>query len=352
MEEDKERIFEKMLEAGIEEKKRIPRISSFLKKVPPKKWLVLLLIIGVIVVAVVFYFIAYKRIPMKVPVRKVIPPISRKVIRAAGAMNVTYQESDGRSAEGSIYWPLGEEEIKHPGIVIIGKEGIAGWMEMYSWLCEGLAKNGYVVMIFEPTYESDLLLSRIAAINGTWSEDLNDAITYFTTKDPFKGMIDEDRIGIVGHSFGGVVATSASQFDKRIKAVVVISMGDLTTVGMLKVPIQIISGDVVLPDGWLVAQSSYEIANPPKQLIMIKAATSLGFTTFLNPFYPKPSWQHSMTLHYATAWFDYFLKGDADARKTLVTPTDSLSIIYNSRYNLDTEEVIMAGPGAIEEKES
>jgi dienelactone hydrolase len=226
-------------------------------------------------------------------------------------------------------------------------------MEMYSWFCGGLAKKGYVVMIFEPTYESNPVLSRIAAINGTWTDDLSDAITYLTTSKPFKGMVNENKIGIVGHSLGGIVVTSAPLLDERAKAVVAISEGDLTTIDRLKIPIQIISGDIDLWGGWLVAaQPSYELANPPKQLIMIKAATDLGFTTFLNPLYPKPSWQHKVTLDYATAWFDYFLKGDASARKTLVTPVDSLSSAWNSKYNLGSGEMTMAGPGITEEKKS
>jgi dienelactone hydrolase len=352
MEEEKERIFERMLEVGKVEKKRVP---SLLKKAPPKKWLILLLIIVIVIATAVFYFIS----PKEVEIKKVIRPVEEKVIEAVGSKNVSYRESDGRWAEGHIYWPLGEEEIQHPGIVFIGRGGIGGWMEMYSWFCEGIAKNGYVVMIFEPTNESNPFLSRIGAINGTWSNDLKDAITYLTTQDPFREMVDERKIGIVGHSLGGIVVTSAPLLDDRAKAVVAISEGDLNKISDLKVPIQIIGGDhdllgVLVPPipPRLVAQPSYELANPPKQLIMIKAATDLGFTTFLNPFYPKPSWQQSVTLHYATAWFDYFLKSDPNARKTLVTPIDSLSTAFNSRYNLDNEEVIMAGPGANEEKES
>jgi len=352
-EEEKERIFERMLEPG--EGKRI-KVPSVLIKIPIKRWLLLLVIIGIVIALTVVYLTyPFEKLAEK-PSEKEIKPIKPAKIeglKSVGSAKVVYKERDGHSTKASIYWPLGEETLKHPGVVLIGREGIAGWNEMYGWLCEGLAANGYVAMVFEPTHQSNPLLSRIEAINGTWSSDLMTAINYLTNKDPFKKMVDGDSIGVVGHSFGGVVATMTPQIDDRIKAVVVISKGDLTSVDKLTVPIQIISGDLDLAGlGFVEALPLYEVANPPKQLIMIKAGTGLGFTTFFGPLYPRAPWQHSTTLQYTTAWFDYFLKRDDSAMETLITPVDSLSTAYPSKYTFEAGEVTMGIPREVEEQET
>jgi hypothetical protein len=67
----------------------------------------------------------------------------------------------------------------------------------------------------------------------------------------------------------------------------------------------------------LVAIPAYYAAQPPKELIVIKYGTHDGFSNLLEPYYPKAPWQHYTWEHYASAWFDYWLKNDESAFQKL-----------------------------------
>jgi hypothetical protein len=357
-EEEKERIFDRMLEFDQEEERarRIPRMPKIPKiplgRIPLKVILGIIIIIAVCGTVVFLYYNPpdFKRRPAEevFPGKETeLPGVElTEASKGIGTIIANYTEKDGRNTTGHLFWPL-ERSGKIPGIIIVGREGMISSPELYFWLGEGLAREGYVSMLVQPTSESSLLVSTICAINGTWKGDIIDAIDFLTQESFVKDMVDENNIGLVGHSGGGMAVMGAAQLDERVKTVVVISKGDLTSVDTFQKPVQIITGEFDWLNPGIVpsifeALPLYELANPPKQLIVVKSGTHLGFTSFLHSMYPRPSWQHETTLHYTTLWFDYWLKGKDAAREGLIIPVEGLSQAVESKCLFEKEKSMIA----------
>lgn len=239
---------------------------------------------------------------------------------------------------------------KYPAVICCG--GWMGFLEMYTIMPRILAYHGYIAMLFEPTLETTLVSSMIlSTVTPKWVQDVQDAITYLTEQSPVKNSVDPSKIGIEGHSMGGFTVSREAVVDTRVKAVIALS--DATPLaGLFKqVPLMIITGDFdIVVNDQLVAIPAYYAAQPPKELIVIKYGTHDGFSNLLEPYYPKAPWQHYTWEHYASAWFDYWLKNDESALQklthTLYTPngTECLSAVHRSVYNFGEGDVVIAGP--------
>jgi dienelactone hydrolase len=264
---------------------------------------------------------------------------------------VTFTDRYGIPHRALIYLPPGfDSSGRYPAVICCG--GWMGFLEMYTIMPRMLAYHGYVAMLFEPTLETTPISSMVlSTVTPKWVQDVQDAITYLTEQSPVKDSVDSGRIGIEGHSMGGFTVSEAPVVDDRVKAVIALS--DATPLaGLFKqVPLMIITGDFdIVVNDQLVAIPAYYAAQPPKELIVIKGGTHDGFSNLLEPYYPKPPWQHYTWEHYASAWFDYWLKGDGDAVQklthTLYTPdgTECLSAAHRSVYNFGEGDVVIAGP--------
>jgi dienelactone hydrolase len=276
-------------------------------------------------------------------------------------INVTF-ESNNYTLYGEIYYSSNETG-SFPGIVFC--EGLAGYVNIYSWMPEALAKQGYVVLIFDFPGQGKSegifgnrsfsipflnLYLRFGAFIETgfhymmddWVKATMDAVTYLTEESPVKNLIDNKTLGLIGHSLGGLTVTETAAVDKRIDAVVALSQGNIADVEKIDVPIQFQAGcfdfsTYSIPITYL----SYKRANAPKELITIQFGTHIGFTTAFAKFCLCPRWQKEISLRYAIGWFDYFLKNKTGAYEKITTSTDHLSKIIRSRYNFGDGEHIL-----------
>jgi len=104
---------------------------------------------------------------------------------------------------------------------------------------------------------------------------------------PFYNTIDEDAIGISGHSLGGVTilgligAHPDKTKEERIKAVLIFSGGVYpfeNNIQNIDIPIMVMAGDNDEPMNPEVPRKlTYEKANPPKYYLVLKDSTHFSF---------------------------------------------------------------------------
>lgn len=109
----------------------------------------------------------------------------------------------GRSFDVDLHFPATEDaemlEGEHPMVVVI--QGGAVEHERYHWMGEHLASRGYIALT--PKYPSDLA---IFGSNRT-HEAVDRARNLDEEGDPIlNGAIDDQAVGVMGHSLGGTVA--------------------------------------------------------------------------------------------------------------------------------------------------
>jgi|AGTN01.1.fsa_nt_gi Predicted dienelactone hydrolase len=266
--------------------------------------------------------------------------------------------------------------------IIFYSHGATGAGTSSFFICEGLAKAGYIVAA--PDFPDEVVAARIqqpidfdtemslktyryiywlrhyalnkAAKEGrdlysTRPQQLRQTIQVLLNADrdsnsPFFEHIDETRLGLVGHSFGAWTSTLVAGADSEgalsnLKAIAalsgpvnskvysVLSKNDLRRV---KVPILFEYGERETADGrgndkkWL-----YDKANEPKVLFCIKDANHLSFSggikgEFKNAkdYLELDSARKTIT-ETTVDFFDAFLKGDEAALNRLRKPDAGVS---------------------------
>lgn len=127
----------------------------------------------------------------------------------------TIRASDGVDVEGILILPVGHADGQRHPLVIVAHGGPEshysdGWVTRYSEPGQVLAARGYVV--WYPNYRSSTGYGVAFAKNdhgdlmGREFEDHVDAIAAFAAQ----GLVDPDRVGIVGGSYGGYTAAWAA----------------------------------------------------------------------------------------------------------------------------------------------
>jgi predicted dienelactone hydrolase len=147
--------------------------------------------------------------------------------------------------------------------------------------------------------------------------------------DPWRGSIEPNRLGVVGHSLGaitvlGVVFNSCCR-DPRIKAAVSIDglalpfPGGSYFTGPAK-PLLVIHGSADQTIPYTAGQQSYADASPPKYFVTLIGAPHTSFHQTNDPNSPRRPWQ-PVIVSTVTDFFDVYLKGQpslsqlkADAR--------------------------------------
>lgn len=113
-----------------------------------------------------------------------------------------------------------------PLIVFSHGQGAVRWQSTYYTVL--LASHGFVVV--SPDHEGGTLdyavrneLQDIGVGIATRPVDVQYLITAFTRlpeTDPLHGLVDPERIGVTGHSFGALSSLRVAAIDKRVKAIV------------------------------------------------------------------------------------------------------------------------------------
>ena len=238
-------------------------------------------------------------------------------------------------------------------------EGTAGYTSMYAWLPRAIAADGYVAFLFDfpgqgksqglhpihgiyfPWLNLYLRVgsfheSTIHYLNGDCVQATKDAISYLVNESPVAPLVDGSRIGLIGHSLGGLVVTETASQDPRVKAVIALSHATPNAVRNISVPVQFQGGSFEVDPSSKsipILLTSYQDAHAPKELVFIAGGTHLGFTTVLDHLYTSPVWQKPCCLRYALGWFDWFLKGDAQAYSVITSGDARIASVLRSRYN-------------------
>jgi hypothetical protein len=303
---------------------------------------------------------------------------------------VLWTARNGSTVSGHV-WATRSGPAKRPGIVITSGS-IQASEPMYWWAAQTLAKQGYVVATFDPQQQarSDTYGEGVDRNEGvpsqtegnTFYDWTQDAIDFLLSSpgqpfcarpsrsgtshcdkqrrrvqegrnaafNPFWEMVDADRIGLAGHSYGASGASWVGQQDRRVDAVVawdnlcaptaVSGTGEGPGGGPcmrggqggppgFRVPSLGITNDTFTgnesnnsdPDPLERSKGSLGFS---KAGVETGSIAIRGGTHFEYSYLPSRSFRATLrgidlAAWYTTAWFDKYVKGDPSADSRLVT---------------------------------
>ena len=283
------------------------------------------------------------------------------------SQNVTFTSRHDVELAGTLFYPASycvEEGEEFPGIVIA--EGAIATKEMYYWLAEALACEGYVVLTFDYTGQGksateiipgvpwpaltnvfDIFGAECEVFLDVWMHDTQDAITYLIEDSPISCMVDEVNIGLTGHSCGGCATVVVTARDDRVKAASALAPFDfiepiiprasdyaaeMAAANPRPIQVQVGNLDLICPY-WTMAYPIYNNSVAPRQIIAIANVEHLGYTDtrYLPWLFGAEPGCHEAAEHYTLAWFDYYLKGEPGAYCRITT---QLPMIAHMEYDL------------------
>ena len=139
---------------------------------------------------------------------------------------VTFTNRYGITLVGDLYLPKNRGERRLPAIAVGGPFGAV--KEQSSGLyAQNMAERGFVTLAFDPSYTGESGgAPRNVASPDINTEDFSAAIDYLGRHD----SVDREQLGILGICGWGGFALNAVAVDKRVKAVAVSTMYDMTRV--------------------------------------------------------------------------------------------------------------------------
>jgi predicted dienelactone hydrolase len=166
-----------------------------------------------------------------------------------------------------------------------------------------------------------------------------------TDNSPFYGLINEDAIGMAGHSLGGLTTLGLigkhydpAMKDSRIKAALILSAPAYPFEGIdthIDTPIMVIYGEYDLPSlkPDVLRTVAYDNASAPKYYAVLKNCSHFAFSNTPCKNYDSiPECQEcdskvQVINSYSTAFFNRYLKQDYDTGKIL-QKTDDMFYLY------------------------
>ncbi|MGQ9572128.1 MAG: alpha/beta hydrolase family protein [Dehalococcoidia bacterium] len=302
--------------------------------------------------------------------------------------NGTYPGADSRTLVTEVWYPAEADpqsgEVRNASLdrsqapypLVVFSHGFSSIRRQSASFTAHLASHGYIVI--SPDYP----LSNGAAPGGPRLGDvvnqpgdvtfLIDSFLRFSDEpgNQFEGAIDDEAIGLTGHSLGGlttILATFGSLADSRVKAAVPLA-APACLVGNqnykdFDTPLLVMGGteDLIVP--FDSVRQAYDAANPPKYLLTLLGGNHMWFAdidledsalgslaaasgpTFLEdalrvaratganvtacslpgdgaePSAQRlaPDRQRELTRLFATAFFNHYLKGDEAASRALTS---------------------------------
>jgi dienelactone hydrolase len=215
---------------------------------------------------------------------------------------------------------------KYPGVVIM--HGGAANQEMYWWAAEGLAESGFMVMTVN-----------IGRTDDGHYQATKDALDWLLSdKNPHRSALRASRIGLAGHSAGGVAVSRLGQEDPRVDAIVSwdrAQSGPMPDDLVLRTPALFMTADyncqkvpVCLPQPYDTPPDPLGPGNKDEDFqrlraagvdtmkVALRAAVHLDFTEW--PELNGSRYGAMTTLYYTRAWFGRYLKHKKRATKRLV----------------------------------
>jgi dipeptidyl aminopeptidase/acylaminoacyl peptidase len=229
---------------------------------------------------------------------------------------LTYTARDGLEIEGVLVRPLNSDGGRHPLIMVVhgGPEShySHGWMTSYGAPAQALAADGYAV--FYPNYRAStgrgVAFSKLDHFDpaGKEFDDIVDAKTHLVEM----GLVDPDRVGITGGSYGGYATMwGATALSEHYAA-------GVAFVGISNLVSKVVSGDI------------------PNELFEVHLR-----------FWPWDDWQlaleRSPVYHADKSRTPLLiLGGDSDTR---VNPSQSLELYQTIKLRTDTPVRLVSYPG-------
>lgn len=149
---------------------------------------------------------------------------------------ISFNGGKGSRVVGYFAYPKTKLQ-KYPVVLLI--DGITGskerWFQWDSWprggeMTAALIERGFAVLTLdapfhgERSYENDFAGIQDLFRNKAWARDLvvNETIEYMRAIDYIcsRTDVDSNRIGVLGHSLGGLISFNLAALDKRIKVAV------------------------------------------------------------------------------------------------------------------------------------
>jgi dienelactone hydrolase len=213
----------------------------------------------------------------------------------------------------------------YPGVVVM--HGGAANQEMYWWAAEGLAEAGYMVLTLN-----------IGRTDDGHYQAVQDGLDWLlSARNPHRAELDGRRIGLAGHSAGGVAASRLGQEDERVGAIVSwdrAQSGAMPDDLPLRTPAIFFTADyncqqvpVCLPQPRDAAPDPLgpgtkdedfrrlRAARVDTMKVALRAAVHLDWTEW--PTLNASRLGSVTALYFTLAWFDRYLKGDRSATRRL-----------------------------------
>ncbi|MFD0949046.1 alpha/beta hydrolase family protein [Paraperlucidibaca wandonensis] len=290
---------------------------------------------------------------------------------------VLFANRTGAIISGHV-WATKQGPAKRPLIVITGGS-IQATEQMYWWAAQTLAKAGYVVLTTDPQNQgrSDTFGEGADAGEGvppqfsgnTFYDGTVDALDFMlstpekpfcpvlarsgnshcekqsrrakaglnTAFNPYWQLVDTQRIGLAGHSYGAAGVSYVGQQDARVKAIVAwdnlcnplgapspCQAGFQAPTPVLHVPALGISNDYAggpIPQPNAKSQASFELSKAGVEtgMIVIRGGTHFEYSYLPLSAFSATHRGIDLAAWYTTAWFDKFLKSDPSAESRLLT---------------------------------
>lgn len=213
-----------------------------------------------------------------------------------------------------------EQTYEAPYPAVITFHGGASNKTLHWWSSQTLAEAGYLVVSYDSAGLSPVVEE---------AQALTDWL--FAREDPLVRDFDGERLGIAGHSAGGVLVSSFGQADPRVDAVVSWDRAQSTAQPAdppVRTPTLYTfadyncqrspvcqpepSAEAPDPDGPGTKGDDFLLlrdAGVDTMQVALRAALHLDWT----PSEPSGNrWAESMNVWYTTAWFDRYVKGSTD----------------------------------------
>ncbi|MFP5224173.1 MAG: alpha/beta hydrolase family protein [Actinomycetota bacterium] len=218
-----------------------------------------------------------------------------------------------------------------PGIVIT-TGSIQGYEEMYWWAAQGLAEAGYIVMTYDVMGQGESSSSgSVPGCNTGFDRGTVDALGWFLSDaNPMRGLIDEELIGLAGHSAGAFAVTSVgnrptiqlggADVPNPVDAVVGWDNISLPTNTAPRVPTMGQAAEYFFnPTPAFTAPNAesklgtfkrFDEAGVPSYQIVHRGSTHMEWT-FVPYILSASRKGERVAMYYTLAWFDRYLKGIA-----------------------------------------
>jgi type 1 glutamine amidotransferase/dienelactone hydrolase len=153
-----------------------------------------------------------------------------------------------------------------------------------------------------------------------------------------RGALDAERIGVLGHSFGGYAACRVAESDRRVKAILpmTVAYGRATSLPAL---VMLAGRDRTMGDGGNhVSRLYWEVCTGPKYLVELRRAGHFSFSDMdrINPSFgdgigsDRKTGEEFLPIDRSKAWINAFslafferhLRGDAEAERFLTASPD------------------------------